>query len=122
MATRKLPNYLRTYRKRTGLTQKEVGYLLGHNDGSEISQYEQGTWFPNFRALAALETALRVPIGQLFAGAYEEIEVGVLERTGKLIKQIQQQPANLHREAKLQSLRRIIEDLSRINHDKDSGN
>ena len=33
MATHKLENYLRTYRKRSGLTQREVAFLVGSRNG-----------------------------------------------------------------------------------------
>ena len=41
MATHKLENYLRTYRKRSGLTQREVAFLVGCRNGAQVSRYER---------------------------------------------------------------------------------
>ncbi len=39
MTSHKLANYLRAYRKRSGLSQSEVAYLLGCKNGAQVSRY-----------------------------------------------------------------------------------
>jgi hypothetical protein len=46
MPQRKLPNYLRTYRRRACLSQDEVAYVLGCRSGSKISRYENCSRLP----------------------------------------------------------------------------
>ena len=52
MATR-LPNYLRTYRKRAYLTQDELAFLLGTESGTRVSRYERFSREPAFQTVLA---------------------------------------------------------------------
>src|SRR2546429_9576493 len=68
MATHKLENYLRTYRKRSGLTQREVAFLVGCRNGAQVSRYEKRRRLPPLRTALACEAAFGVPVAELFAG------------------------------------------------------
>ena len=76
----KLDNYLRMYRKRAGLSQDELAFLLGARSGTVASRYER------FRRTPTLETALAcaaiygVPVKELFAGVSERAERIVAHR------------------------------------------
>src|SRR5713226_2588747 len=71
MATHKLENYLRTYRKRSGLTQREVAFLLGCRNGAQVSRYEKRRRVPPLGMALACEAAFGVPVSELFAGIRE---------------------------------------------------
>ena len=71
MATHKLENYLRTYRKRSGLTQREVAFLVGCRNGAQVSRYEKRRRLPPLRMALACEAAFGVPVSELFAGLRE---------------------------------------------------
>ena len=45
--THNLENYLRTYRKRSNLSQDEVAFLLGCRGGTKVSRYERHARKPN---------------------------------------------------------------------------
>ncbi|MCW5976483.1 MAG: helix-turn-helix transcriptional regulator [Bryobacteraceae bacterium] len=79
-----LLNYLRMYRKRSGLTQDEVGYLLGCANGSKVSRYEQRKRTPTLETALAYEAIFRVPVRDLFAGVFAAIERKTLKRIGRL--------------------------------------
>src|SRR5437879_2031593 len=64
MATHKLENYLRTYRKRSGLTQREVAFLVGCRNGAQVSRYEKRRRLPPLRTALACEAAFGVPGGR----------------------------------------------------------
>ncbi len=68
MATPKLENYLRTYRKQSGLTQGEVGFLLGSENGDQVSRYERRRRLPPLETALACEEIFGVPVSELFAG------------------------------------------------------
>ena len=51
----KLQNYLRTYRKRSGLSQDEVAFLLGCQTGAKVSRYEPFARKPSLETLFAYE-------------------------------------------------------------------
>lgn len=72
--SRKLQNYLRTYRKRFGLSQKELAFLLGVKSGEKVSRYERFEQLPNLQTALALQALFGVPIAELFGGIYEQAE------------------------------------------------
>jgi transcriptional regulator with XRE-family HTH domain len=85
MASPQLPNYLRTNRKRLGLSQDEVAYLLGAESGAKVCRYERFAREPGLRAALACEAIFQKSIRELFAGLYQEIEREVRERAKKLV-------------------------------------
>src|SRR3989442_840206 len=80
MATHKLENYLRTYRKRSGLSQREVAFLVGCRNGAQVSRYEKRRRLPPLRTALACEAAFGVPVSELFAGLREAAGKAVGER------------------------------------------
>ena len=88
MTTQRLDNYLRTYRRRAGLTQEEVAFLLGSESGTSISRYEHHSRIPNLETILAYEAVFRVPAGELFAGRLETIQQDVAKRADQLVEQL----------------------------------
>jgi len=84
MVTHKLDNYLRTYRKRAGLTQREVAFLLGCETGAQVSRHEKRHHLPPLRTALEYEAAFRVPVSQLFAGISEAANKLVEKRSAAL--------------------------------------
>jgi DNA-binding XRE family transcriptional regulator len=74
MATHKLENYLRTYRKRAGFSQDEVAYLLGTRDGTKTSRHERLKRTPSLETALAYEAIFDVPVRELFAGVSARAE------------------------------------------------
>jgi hypothetical protein len=68
MATRRLPNYLRTHRKYSGLSQGEVSFLVRQKDKSEFSRYERSVRLPSLRTALACQELYGVAVSDLFAG------------------------------------------------------
>ena len=98
----RLSNYLRSYRKQSGLSQDQVGYLLGgamdSNSGARVSRYETGEREPNLRTVLALSVILNVPVQELFAGRYERIARTVENRGKRLNRQVS---ARMEKEGKI---------------------
>src|SRR2546428_8706607 len=78
---KRLHNYLLTHRKRFGLTQAEVAFLLGCRHKTKVSDYEQRTRRPMLETALACEVVFGVPVRELFAGMFDEVEV-VTHRRG----------------------------------------
>lgn len=72
--SQQLPNYLRTHRRRTGLSQAEVAFLLGCRGGAKVSRYERHRRQPPLHVALALASVLRVPVAELFAGIADDAE------------------------------------------------
>lgn len=83
--------YLRTYRKKFGLTQHEVAELVGMDTGQIVSRHEGQTRIPNFKAAIAYQIVFDVPLRALFPELYKEVEREVLERACALRDRIEQE-------------------------------
>jgi len=73
MATRRLPNYLRTYRKHSGLSQSDISFLIGLKDKSELSRYERRVRQPSLRTALACQAVFGTPVSELFAGINDSV-------------------------------------------------
>jgi transcriptional regulator with XRE-family HTH domain len=113
MASSQLPNYLRTHRKRLGLSQDDVAFLLGAESGAKTSRYERFAREPGFRTALACEAVFQKPIRELFAGLYEQIEREVSERAKKLALKSETMKHTRHTVRKRETLERIAASKSK---------
>lgn len=72
--------YLRTYRKKFGLTQREAALLVGMETGQIVSRYESKVRTPSLTTAVAYAIVFDVPIRALFPEIYLEVEQLVLSR------------------------------------------
>lgn len=100
--------YLRTYRKRNGLTQKEVAFLLGGATHAKISRFERSARRPNLEAAFACQAIFDTPVQDLFPAAYTAVELQVIKRARVLAKQLYGKKPTPRIERKLQLLRIVI--------------
>ena len=103
---RKLPNYLRTFRKRAGFTQGDMAFLLGMKTSPHVSRYEHFRTLPSLKTAFAFEVIFRVPAKELFAGVYGEVEREIAARAALLAKDAALEPKRFS-PAALQVLRAI---------------
>jgi transcriptional regulator with XRE-family HTH domain len=89
-----LENYLRTHRRRLGLTQADVAYLLGVQSSGKVSRYERFARRPALETAVAFEIILGVPVGDLFAGVREDVEYEVKKRARRLRRRLTRRQAN----------------------------
>lgn len=80
MSSHPLSNYLRMHRRKAGLSQDEVGFLLGARGGAKTCRYERCARVPALRTVFAYEVMFRTPASELFRGLYRAVEKDVLER------------------------------------------
>ncbi len=81
-------NYLKTYRRRAGLSQDELAYLLGGETGTTISRHETGKRLPSLDTALAYEMILGAPVKAIFAGEAETIHKSISDRAEKLAKRL----------------------------------
>ena|SRR5205085_8096576 len=105
--SRKLQNYLRTYRKRFGLSQKELAFLLGVKGSEKISRYEKFQQVPNLKTALMLQALLGAPVSELFAGIYEQAEREASKRARALMRKMQDKAINQVGSPKVDLLRAI---------------
>lgn len=102
---KKLDNYLRTHRRRSGLTQTEVAAVLGCKSGSQISRHERRVRTPELERALAYEALYRAPVRELFAGRYEKVERRTFERAWALALRLGKQPPSVVLDWKLAWIR-----------------
>ncbi len=86
---RVLRNYLKTHRKRSGLSQRELAYLLGCKHGSKVSRYERGERLPGLATVLGFEIIFRSRARELFAGIHDGIAREIIDRATLLHKRIE---------------------------------
>lgn len=83
-----LPNYLRSHRKRAGLTQDEMAFLLGRTNGKKVSRYECNQRRPRLETVLAYEILFRTPARDLFPGVFHQIQQETMTRTTTLARRL----------------------------------
>ena|SRR5438094_7512064 len=73
MATSRLNNYLRTYRKHSGLSQSEISFLVRLNNKAELSRYERSLRAPSLRTALACQELYGVAVSDLFVGLSDSV-------------------------------------------------
>ncbi len=101
-----LPTYLRAHRRRAGLTQDELGFLLGPIDPSEISRVERNRRPPNLRLVATTEMMFGVQGRDLFPEFYSRQERDLMDRLMYMYRVLQRRPRSEELDRKLQMLLR----------------
>jgi transcriptional regulator with XRE-family HTH domain len=96
-----LSNYLRTYRKRSGLSQREVAFVLGCTSEAKVSRYEHGERLPSLESLFALEVIYGIPARELYAGVFDRIQRHTLKRINRLAERIQRDAEDRRHNRKL---------------------
>lgn len=84
----KLADYLKAYRKRSGLSQEELAFLFGAETDSIVWLYEHGIRTPGLKNLVTYEYIFQVSSRELFAGIYEKVGKDTDARVKKLLTRI----------------------------------
>lgn len=90
---RAVENRLWQTRKRRGLEQKSVAYLLNHHTADQVSRYELGTRTPTLETALLLEMIYGTPLRVLYKDLYERLQEEFRERL-KRVPQLQERLAN----------------------------
>lgn len=83
-----LENYLRTYRRRTGLSQADAAFLMGLSNKAVVYRHEGRVRLPDLRVAIAYEKLYRAPVSELFAGIAEKVEHVLRERAQVLAQEM----------------------------------
>jgi transcriptional regulator with XRE-family HTH domain len=85
--------YLKPYRRRWGLTQKELAVLLGFQTGAVVSRLERVQRHPTLETAYAVEIILGTPPAELFPGLYGRVRQEVIARARKHYDELQGTPS-----------------------------
>src|SRR3712207_3435912 len=82
-------NRLWPVRKRRGLEQKQVAFLLGQHTPDQVSRYELGTRIPTLETALLLEMVYGAPLRVLYKDLYERLQADLRDRL-KRVPQLQE--------------------------------
>lgn len=80
MTAATLHNYIRTHRRNAGLSQRELGRLLGHECEGPVSRHELSKSLPPLLSALAYEVVFGIPAGEIFPGVKQAVATIVEER------------------------------------------
>jgi transcriptional regulator with XRE-family HTH domain len=103
-----LQSYLRTYRKSSGLTQKDVAYLLGCNGGAKVSRYERLSREPNLHTALGCQVIFDAHIENIFPGIHAGVEQNITKRARLLSERLLTQSQSPRTKRKLEALKHIV--------------
>lgn len=93
MKQSRLPSYLSSHRKRSGLSQERLGKLLGYPNEGPVSRHERLCSAPPLRIALGYQAIFRIPVSELFPGVYEKVKQDMEERLAELERTLQQSSA-----------------------------
>ena len=102
-------NYLRTLRLKSGLTQKDVAYLLGLKSHEKISSIETRKKLPTIDVVIACCKVYAVKPNDFIRDDVTKIEQNVVHRAKSLYQLLKKQTRNPEIRRRLKALSRIID-------------
>jgi transcriptional regulator with XRE-family HTH domain len=103
---------VRSHRKRLGLSQSELAFLLGCASSAGISRYERFARTPTLKTALWFELVLQVPSRELFAGTFESVRNVTRKRALTLARRIERRCApGPARDRKLKAIQAILESI-----------
>ena len=114
MTYQRLSNYLRTYRKRAHLTQKEVAFLVGSQTSANVCRHEQSQQSPNLHTLLAYEMLFRTPVRNLYGGTYDKVADKLMGRIHLLLRRLTRSCPSKANMAKMEVLNHILREQESI--------
>ena len=109
MQNDKLDNYLRTYRKKLGLTQRDVAFLLGSHGPTKVSRYERSGRIPDLKTIFAYEAIFQKPARELFAGIYDRAERETRRKVRQLVSRLRKRMESPALARKIAALRALVD-------------
>jgi transcriptional regulator with XRE-family HTH domain len=103
-----ITSYLRTYRRRSGLTQAEVCFLLGVRSDAQMSRYERLTRRPGLHTTFGLHVIFGLATRDIWPREFLAVEQKVIARAHLLSRLLERETNTALTRRKLQFLSAII--------------
>lgn len=93
MASEQISNNLRSHRRRSGLSQRELALIAGYETAYPVSRHERSATIPAMHIALSYEVIFRTPIHELCPGLYRSIEASIELRLTEMENDLQQSTA-----------------------------
>lgn len=100
--------HIRVLRRRAGLTQAELAFLLGYRSHTQVSRMEKAERLPDGKDLVMLEVIFAIEPRSLFPHLREKAEAVVAARIAKLLRNPGSEP-HASPSLKTAHLRRVLD-------------
>jgi len=80
----RLPNYIRADRRKAGLSQREIGLILGYNSEKSVSKHELNSSMPPLLIALAYSVLFEKEVSELFGGLRDGVASVVEKRIDDL--------------------------------------
>jgi DNA-binding XRE family transcriptional regulator len=87
----RLVNYLRVHRKKAGLSQRELGIILGYSGKNSIYKHESFNSVPPLLMAFAYEVLFQEPASEMFPGIWETVEDAIEQSIANFESSLQEQ-------------------------------
>jgi transcriptional regulator with XRE-family HTH domain len=77
-------SYLRSLRRKSGLSLRELSQILGSVSDAQISRHERSLSVPGFLTALGYEAVFRVSMSEMFPGLFTTVATGIEERIANL--------------------------------------
>jgi hypothetical protein len=84
-----LANYVRVHRRNVGLSQRELGKLLGYKDEGPVSRHERFHSVPPLLIALGYEIVFQASVSKIFPGLRDTVELVVEEQLAALESELQ---------------------------------
>jgi transcriptional regulator with XRE-family HTH domain len=103
-----ISSYLRTYRRRSGLTQAEVSFLLGGTSDAQLSRYERLSRRPNLHTTIGLQVIFGLATKDILPREFIAVEQKVVGRAHMLSRRLERETSTALTRRKLEFLSTMI--------------
>jgi DNA-binding XRE family transcriptional regulator len=93
MTITEIANYLRSHRRRSGLSQRELAHIIGYVTQAPVSEHERSVTIPALLIALSYEVVFRVPLSELFPALYRTVEINIEEQLTRMEDELQQSSA-----------------------------
>jgi len=115
MRNRTRKNYLRTYRKKLGLNERQLAFLLGLKSSARISAMELGQAVPTARECIALRLLFAQSFEKLWPRVALGVEATTVTNIRRLIARLRRRHKSVRKQIRLGVLRKNLSNvLARI--------
>jgi DNA-binding XRE family transcriptional regulator len=104
----KQTNFVSMYRKRTGLSQGDLAYLLGCRSKCTVCRHEKAAQVPTLRMALRFQVIFGVPVSAVFPKLFQDVEREVQSRAKVLLRRLEK-GATPELDQKLETLRLIVQ-------------
>lgn len=111
-------NHLRSYRKRTDLTQYDIAMLLQWKGNTLVSRSEKGFRSPSLEMVVIYHLLFDTPLDDLIANHIEVYKEQLIQRIPNLIEDIKRIDGSKNEQSRIEFLNSVIVRLGNTQHEE----